>query len=285
VNAAGPWAAEVLNVNLGRNTPSPIRLVKGSHIITKKLFVENHGIMLRNPDQRLIFVIPYERDFSLIGATAIPYEHDPARAAISEDETSYLCGSVNHYFKSAITPNDVIWTYSGVRPVLATAANGSANTVPDFDLDLADEGAAPPLLSVYGGLLATYRKRAEQALEKIMPAIGLAPGRSWTATQPLPGGDIEDLAGFTRLFRAFNTHLDAPTARRLAQSYGTRVKEFVQPNMGHDFGAGLTRAEVDYLVRHEWARTTEDILWRRTKLGLHVPPDTEPRLAAYLARG
>jgi len=280
VNAAGPWAAEVLNVNLGRNTPGRIKLVKGSHIITKKLFPETHGIILRSPDKRLIFVIPYERDYSLVGATAIPYESDPARAAIAEDETSYLCATVNHYFKPAITPDDVLWTYSGIRPVL----ENHAKPAPDYELELADEHSAPPLLSIYGGRLATYRKRAEQALEKIMPAIGLSPGRSWTATQPLPGGDIDDFTGFSRLFRAFNTHLDAATARRLAHAYGTRVKEFVQPNMGHDFGAGLTRAEVDYLVRHEWARTTEDILWRRTKLGLHVPPDTEPRLAAYLAR-
>ena len=281
VNAAGPWAAEVLNVNLGRNTPSRIRLVKGSHIITKKLHAENHGIILRNPDKRLVFVIPYERDYSLIGASATPYDADPGRAAISEDEPGYLCGSVNLYFRSSITPDDVIWTYSGVRVVVERSGKAAS----DDELELADERAAPPLLSIYGGRLATYRKRAEQALEKIMPAIGLSPGRSWTATEPLPGGDIDDLAGFARLFRAFNTHLDATTARRLAFAYGTRVKEFVQPNMGHDFGAGLTRAEVDYLVRHEWARTTEDILWRRTKLGLHVPPDTEPRLAAYLARG
>jgi glycerol-3-phosphate dehydrogenase len=284
VNAAGPWAPNVLNANLGRNTPSRIKLVKGSHIITRKLHPENHGIILRNQDKRLVFVIPYERDFSLIGATAIPYDSDPAPVSISDDETSYLCGSVNHYFKSAITPDDVIWTYSGLRPVLDNVPDGSAKTAPEYELDLADEGAAPPLLSIHGGWLATYRKLAEHALEKLMPAIGLPPGRSWTATEPLPGGDIEDLTSFARLFRAFNTHLDAATARRLAYSYGTRVKEFVQPNMGHDFGAGLTRSEVDYLVRHEWARTTEDILWRRTKLGLHVPPDTEPRLAAYLAK-
>jgi glycerol-3-phosphate dehydrogenase len=283
VNAAGPWAAEVLNVNLGRNTPSRIRVVKGSHIITKKLYAESHGIILRSKDQRPVFVIPYERDFSLIGSTAIPHEPGPAPVTISEDETIYLCDTVNHYFKSAITPEDVIWTYSGLRPEIESPPNGSAKNGSDYQLDL-DEGATPPLLSIYGGRLATYRKLAEQALEKILPAIGRPPGRTWTAAEALPGGDIEDLAGFAHLFRAFNTHLDGATARRLATSYGTRVKEFVQPNMGHDFGAGLTRAEVDYLVRHEWARTTEDILWRRTKLGLHIPADTEPRLAAYLAR-
>jgi len=276
INAAGARVNAVLNNQLGRNTAPALRLVKSSHIITRKLYPENHALMLRAPDMRNIYVIPYERAFTLIGTADASFEGDLANAVITEAETTYLCESVNTYFDFAITPNDAIWTYSGVR---ALPANGHGYT-----LDLAKDPGSPPLLSVYGGSVATFRKLAEQAVEKIAPAIGRAAGKSWTAAAPLPGGDTDDIATYARMFRAFNTHLDGATARRLVYSYGTRVSEFVQPQMGHDFGNGLTRAEVDYLVCHEWARTAEDILWRRTKLGLHVPADTEQRLTAYLAR-
>jgi glycerol-3-phosphate dehydrogenase len=267
---------EVLTNQLGRNTAAALRLVKTSHIITRKLYPENYAFSLRTQDMRAIYVIPYERAFTLIGTAEMDYEGDPANATITEAETSYLCDAVNTYFDFAITPNDAIWTYSGVR---ALPANGHGYT-----LDLANDPGSPPLLSVYSGSINTYRKLAEQAMETIMPAIGRAAGKPWTATVSLPGGDTDDIAVYARMFRAFNTHLDGATARRLVYSYGTRVSEFVQPQMGHDFGNGLTRAEVDYLVRHEWARTAEDILWRRTKLGLHVQADTEQRLTAYLAR-
>jgi glycerol-3-phosphate dehydrogenase len=275
VIAAGAAANKTLSSLPGTPRINP-PLVKISHIITKQLYPENHAFLLKTSEPRGVYVIPYEREFSLIGGVEIPYDSTPEAATVSEEETAYLCASVNHYFVNAITPDDIIWTYAGVTPRLDAGQEDL--------LHLAENPATPPLLSVHGGTIINYRKLAERAVDKLLPALGREPGKHWTAGAALPGGDTDDIAAFARMFRAFNTHLDGATTRRLAYTYGTRVNEFVQPHMGHDFGAGLTRAEVDYLVRHEWARTAEDILWRRTKLGLHVPADTEQRLTAYLAR-
>ncbi len=278
VNAAEPPAGELPGGGTG---VAQFRLAKGSQIITRRLDGQSHALVLPNPDGRVTFVVPYERAFSLIGATETPYDGEPAAAQVTAAETDYLCASVNRYCRTAITPDDVLWTLAGVGPVFEAAADGG---MPAHRLALAGDAGGPPLLSVYGGRVIFHRRLAERALEMLLPAMGRPVGKPWTAGTALPGGDTADFAAFARLFRAFNTHLDAPTAQRLAGAYGTLVKEFVQPNMGHDFGGGLTRAEVDYLVRHEWARTAEDILWRRSKLGLHVPEGTEARLTAYLDR-
>jgi glycerol-3-phosphate dehydrogenase len=283
VNAAGPWVSDVLTHTLGRNTAHGVRLVKGSHIITDRLYPDDQAFILQNPDKRIVFVIPYERKFSLIGTTDIPYDSDPAAVRIADDEIEYLCTSVNRYFKRAITADDVLWTFSGVRPLFDDHKSAASAVTRDYVLDLAKTPGWPPLLSVFGGKITTYRKLAEHALAKLLPAIDRKIGKSWTAGASLPGGDIQDFDEFEKMLRVRNGHLDAANLHRLAYSYGTLTERFVGYDMGEDFGGGLHRSEVDYLVKHEWARTAEDILWRRTKLGLHVPEDTPTRLGAYLS--
>jgi glycerol-3-phosphate dehydrogenase len=283
VNAAGPWVDHILSQAIGVNSAVRVRLIKGSHIITRKIYPEKQAYILQNPDRRIVFAIPYERDYTLIGTTDIPFESDPASVAIDEAEIQYLCSSVNRYFRNAITPDDVIWTYSGVRPVFDDHKNAASDVTHDYVLDLIKKPDTPPVLSVFGGKITTYRKLAEHALEKLLPAIGKPLGKSWTAGSYLPGGNIPDFPEFKRMLRLRNGHLDAATIHRLAYSYGTLTEGFTGYDMGEDFGGGLYRSEIDYLVKHEWARTAEDILWRRTKLGLHVEPETETRLADYLS--
>jgi glycerol-3-phosphate dehydrogenase len=278
VNAAGPWAGRVLHDMLGRKAAHAARLAKGSHIITSRLYPENHAYILQNPDRRMIAVIPYEQNYTLIGSTDMPFDGDPSRVHIAEAEIDYLCASVNRYFRTRITPDDAIWTYSGVRPVFETGKNPAA-----ADLELTKDAVTPPILSVFGGKLTTYRRLAEQALEKLLPAVGGDAGKSWTAGAYLPGGDIADFPAFKKMLRVRNGHLDVATLHRLAYSYGTLTDKFVGYDMGEDFGGGLHRSEIDYLVKHEWARTAEDVLWRRSKLGLHVGEDTFSRVRDYLA--
>lgn len=190
-NAAGPWVGDVLHGALGRGAQHSVRLVKGSHIVTRRLFDHDHAYIFQNPDKRIIFAIPYERDFTLIGTTDVEYRDDPSRVAIDRDETRYLCESINRYFKRKISPADVCWTYSGVRPLLEdeNADNPSAVTR-DYRLEL-DGGDGAPLLSVFGGKITTFRKLAEEATDMLGGALGASRG-AWTAGVPLPGGDIAD---------------------------------------------------------------------------------------------
>jgi glycerol-3-phosphate dehydrogenase len=289
VNAAGPWVGEILSAKLGRNNAKTVRMVKGSHIIVKRLYAGDFAFILQNPDKRIVFAVPYENDFTPIGTTDIPYEADPAAVAITPAETDYLCESVSRYFRTPVTPADVVKTYSGVRPLYDDHAENASAVTRDYVLDVEGGPGQPALLSVFGGKITTFRKLAEHALEKLLPAMGREAGPSWTATKPLPGGDMpganfdQYLAGLTAEYAAFPPDL----LHRLARAYGTRATRILGnaktlADLGEDFGGGLTAAEVDYLVAHEWARTAEDILWRRSKLSLHVPADTPGRLAAYL---
>ncbi|HKM64665.1 MAG TPA: glycerol-3-phosphate dehydrogenase [Acidisphaera sp.] len=284
VNAAGPWVEQVLRTQLGRNSGKSVRLVKGSHIVVPRLHDGDFAFILQNPDGRIDFVIPYEHDFSLVGTTDIPFDGDPGVVGISAEETAYLCDSVNRYLRRPISPADVIWSYSGVRPLFDDQASDAKAVTRDYVLDLERAPGTPPLLSVYGGKITTYRRLAEQALEKLLPALGRPVGPSWTATKPLPGGDFADFDVYLREFCARHPALALDTARRLVRAYGTRAERFAGPDMGADLGGGLTEAEVDYLVAAEWARTPEDVLWRRSKLGLHVRPATASRLADHLER-
>jgi glycerol-3-phosphate dehydrogenase len=288
-NAAGPWVGEVLRARLGRKTIQNVRLVKGSHLIVRRLYEGDYAFTLQNPDKRLVFAIPYEGNFTLIGTTDIPYSGDPSKTTISQEEVDYLCESINRYFRTSITPADVVMSYSGVRPLYEDhAANASAVTR-DYVLHLEGGGTSPALLSIFGGKITTYRRLAEHALKKLLPTIGLDTGRNWTAEIPLPGGDIAH-ADFERYWRAFAARypfLPAPLARRLARAYGTRAERLVNgrkslAEFGADLGGGLTQAEVDYLAREEWARTAEDVLWRRSKLILHVSQETAARVENYL---
>lgn len=282
VNAAGPWVAEVLNQKLGMNTEKNVRLVKGSHIVIKRLYEGEHAFILQNPDGRIVFVIPYEREFSLIGTTDVPFADDPNEVQISQEETAYLCESVSRYFRKAVAPSDVVWSYSGVRPLYDDNATDAKAVTRDYVLDLKAEGEMPPLLSVFGGKITTSRRLAEHAMEKLLPAIGRPVAASWTGKLPLPGGDFVDFETYLKNFRLKHPTLSEDLSYRLVRAYGTRAELFAGADMGEDFGGGLTEAEVLYLVRHEWARTAEDILWRRSRLGLHVPEGTAQRVDQYL---
>lgn len=288
INASGPWVTKVLDQVLGKQSQRHLRLAKGSHIIVKRMFEHDHAYVLQNTDKRILFAIPYEREFTLLGTTDVEYEGDPAHAAITNEEIGYLCKMANQYFARAITPADVIWTYSGVRPLLADEAADLSAVTRDYLLESDAISESAPLLSVFGGKITTYRRLAEEALDSL--AISLSHMKSaWTAPTPLPGGDIAnaDFEAFLTEFRRANAWLPEPLARRYARAYGTRVDRLLAgarslAELGEDFGGGLYEAEIHYLVTQEWAQTAEDILWRRSKLGLHVSAQTAKRLAERL---
>jgi glycerol-3-phosphate dehydrogenase len=290
VNAAGPWVMNVLRESLGMASPRLLRLAKGSHIVVRRLFEHDHAYLLQNPDNRVLFAIPFEREFTLLGTTDVEYDGDPADASITGEEIDYLCKMTNRYFVRGITPADVVWSYSGVRPLLADHSADLSAVTRDYVLECDATSERAPLLSVFGGKLTTYRRLAEEALALLahsLPHMNAA----WTASAALPGGDIPnaDFNLFFAEFRRSSPWLPEALARRYARAYGTRVDSLLTGarnlgELGEDFGGGLYEAEIDYLIRQEWAQTTEDILWRRTKLGLHVSRETATRLAARLAR-
>jgi len=289
VNAAGPWVGEILSAKLGRNAAKTVRMVKGSHIIVRRLYDEDFAFILQNPDKRIVFAVPYEHEFTLIGTTDIPYEDDPAQVVISDEETNYLCESVSRYFRHPVTPADVVRSYSGVRPLFDDQAENASAVTRDYVLDVEGGNGQPALLSVFGGKITTFRKLAEHALEKLLPVMGRKVGAGWTAATALPGGDMRGANFFAYLATVMAKYPGLPAAflHRLARAYGTLCERILGDavtlaDLGENFGGDLTAREVDYLVAHEWARTPEDILWRRSKLALHVPEDTAARLAAYL---
>ena len=276
-NAAGPWVGQLLAGALGRGAHHSVRLVKGSHIVTRRLFDHDHAYIFQNPDKRIVFAIPYEHEFTLIGTTDVEYRDDPSRVAISGEETHYLCESINRYFKRKISPSDVCWTYSGVRPLLQEESTDSPSAATrDYKLELdATEGQAP-LLSVFGGKITTFRKLAEEAVDTLAQALKHR-AAAWTAGVPLPGGDIEDtdFERFATQLAARYPWLPAALARRYARAYGTRAERFLagaqrMADLGPSFADDLYEAELRYLRDVEWARDAQDVLWRRTKLGLHV---------------
>lgn len=290
VNAAGPWVDEVLRSGLGRNGPRNLKLVKGSHIVVPRLYDGPQAYILQNPDRRIVFVIPFEGRFSLIGTTDVLYEDDPAKVAITPEETRYLCESANRFLRHTIRPEDVVSSYAGVRPLYDNAAGNPSAITRDyvFDVDAGDGRA--PVLSVFGGKITTYRRLAEHALEKLRPYLG-AVKPAWTGTKPLPGGDMPggDFDAFLAEFRAARPWLPADLAHRLARAYGTRAERWLagaaeMSDLGEDLGCGLTERELDYLVTTEWAATAADVLRRRSRLGLHGGAALEARIEARLAK-
>jgi glycerol-3-phosphate dehydrogenase len=280
VNAAGPWVSEVIGGALGVNTTRRTRLVKGSHIVVRRRYAGAHAYIFQNPDKRVIFAIPYEHDFTLIGTTDSPYDGDPACVAITPDETQYLCESVSRWLAHPVVPADVVWSYAGVRALFDDGAKDASEVTRDYVLDLETAGQGPKLLSVFGGKITTYRRLAEHALEKL--GVG---GKAWTGTAPLPGGDIAGgFESYLRAFEARHPDLPAAVAHRLVRAYGTRAEDILADGgNGEDFGCGLTQAEVRFLMRTEFACTADDILWRRSKLGLHVPEGTAVAIDCYIA--
>jgi glycerol-3-phosphate dehydrogenase len=286
VNAAGPWAARFLRERTPRRPPHDLRLVKGSHIVVPRLFDHDHAYIFQNDDRRIAFAIPYERDFTLIGTTDVDYAGDPAHPCIDAAETAYLCDLANRHFRRRIDAAEIVWSYSGVRPLLKDESGDPAAVTRDYDLELDPTG--PPLLSVFGGKLTTYRKLAEEATDRLVRTLDRhAP--AWTTGAPLPGGDMPNgdaTAYRTELTRRY-PDFPATLLDRWHRAYGTRVERWLAgarstADLGTEVLPGLHEAELHYLREQEWARTAEDILWRRSKLGLHLPPDAATTLARWL---
>jgi len=290
VNTAGPWVTEVLSKRLGHNLEKQIRNVKGSHIVVRRLFSHGYPYIFQNHDKRIVFAIPYEEDFTLIGTTDVDYDGDLDDVKISAAETDYLCAAVNRYFKRKIGPEDVVWTYSGVRPLFDDHAGSASQATRDYVIELEKSGERPALLNVYGGKITTFRRLAETAVDKLAEPLGIAAG-PWTAEARLPGGDFDATAFEAYLSEQQRRYpwLPADLTRRYVRNYGTSMDRFLAGKeslgaLGEEFGASLYAAEVDYLVDQEFARTADDILWRRSKLGLRISREDAERLRAYLGR-
>ncbi|HET7314848.1 glycerol-3-phosphate dehydrogenase [Salinisphaera sp.] len=287
-NAAGPWAVHFLDHIVAMDHPYALRLIKGSHIVVNKLFDHDYAYIFQQPDGRIVFAIPYEQDFTLIGTTDIEHEGAPGQVAIDADEVAYLCESANRYFKRSIGPDNVVWSYSGVRPLLDDRRDNASEITRDYRIQLDTEGGAP-LLNVFGGKLTTYRRLAEDAVDQLAPQLGNR-SKAWTGDgHPLPGGDLSTPQRLLELLQQSHPFLARDMAYRLVFHYGTRVYEILGAatdleDLGEHFGAGLYAAEVDYLREHEWARTAEDILWRRSKLGLRLNENEARRLGEYLSQ-
>ncbi|TWB02790.1 homodimeric glycerol 3-phosphate dehydrogenase (quinone) [Gluconacetobacter diazotrophicus] len=287
VNATGPWVASVLHGTLGVGGNKQVRLVKGSHIVVPRLFEGSQAYILQNPDRRIIFVIPYESRYTLIGTTDIPWDADPGKVAISPDEITYLCDSVNRYFRKPVQPSDVVWSYAGVRPLFDDRASSASAVTRDYVLDVDTEGGAP-VLSIFGGKITTYRRLAEHAIERLAPHVRSLRAVPWTGLHALPGGEFvgRNFLGMLAQLRARAPWLDEHNAWRLMRNYGTRAFDIAAGDaaaMGQDFGSGLYAREVDYLIDREWARSAEDILWRRSKLGLLFSAGQVAELESYIA--
>jgi glycerol-3-phosphate dehydrogenase len=292
VNAAGPWAG-IFNASiLHQPPPAGLRLDKGSHIVVRRLFEHDRGYIFPARDKRVVFALPFEREFTLVGTTDCSFSGDPATAVPTAQEISYLCGVVNEHFRTAISPADVVWSFAGVRSLYdeetANTHEPPQDTPRDYALALADARGAAPLLTVYGGKITTYRRLAEAALNRLAPVFGTRP--AWTAKAPLPGGDfaVDGVGLLVSQTRNSWPFLSEPHARRLVNAYGTRVGRILGSaksldDLGPLLGADLTAAEVRYLMQEEWARTAADVLWRRSKLGLCVSQAESERLAQFMA--
>lgn len=294
VNAGGPWAGNVLGACKGVAAQPRIRLVQGSHIVVPRLFDHAASYIFQNADGRIVFAIPYEQHFTLIGTTDRDFGGDPYEAAITLDEVTYLCDAASGYFAQPVTPDSIVWTYAGVRGLVDDGATAAQAATRDYVLDLDAPAGTAPLLSIFGGKITTYRRLAEQALARLADYLPTASHRApgWTAHESLPGGDftthataVTSLVG--RLCAAY-PFLDPQVAARYVRSYGTRATAFLgdavsAADLGRNFGATLTEAEIAYLQRYEWAETAEDVLWRRSKLGLHMTADERRAVADFIA--
>ncbi len=292
VNAAGPWVAQVLGAVLHANAPARVRLVQGSHIVVPRLYDHDRCYIFQNADGRIFFAIPYERDFTLIGTTDRDWHDDPGEVRISADEIAYLCAGASEYFRTPITREQVVWTYSGVRPLYDDGATAAQEATRDYVLKLDAPESQPALLSIFGGKITTYRRLAEAALAKLAqhlpPANGHAAG--WTGKHPLPGGNFPR-TGFADLVA--DTHqrfpfLPAATATRLVRAYGTDAASLLDgatawADLDPVPGTDLTAAEISWLQRHEFASTAHDILWRRSKLGLRLTAEQAEAVEKVLA--
>lgn len=286
VNAGGPWVDHVLAETVGRGDVHNVRLVQGSHIVVRKKFDDPRAYFFQNADGRIIFAIPYHDDFTMIGTTDQDYDGDPKDVAISEAEIDYLIASASEYFAEPVRREDIVWTFSGVRPLYDDGASKAQEATRDYVLKADADGA--PLINIFGGKITTYRRLAESMLAKIEGLIGTK-GRPWTQKATLPGGDfaVGTFDETVRKLQADYAFLGKDHARRLTRLYGTRARSILGSatsldDLGRHFGADLYEAEICHLMAHEWAMTAEDVLWRRTKRGLVVSKEDAARLETFM---
>ena len=286
VNASGPWVAQLFSDALTLKSPQNIRLVKGSHIVVPRIHDQPEAYMLQNADQRIVFVIPFEDDFSLIGTTDVEYKGEPSDVKISEDEIDYLLNITNEYFKKKISRADIVTTYSGVRPLLDDESVNAQAVTRDYTLELEDIAKKAPILSIFGGKITTYRKLAEAAVNKLNPYFSNM-GPKWTAKKALPGGNFANIGILTEGIKIDFPWLPPSLRTRFIRSYGTRVFALLNnvesiEAMGTCFGADLYQQEINFLIEHEWAVEVEDIIWRRTKRGLYLSTEQIANIQKYL---
>ncbi len=288
VNAGGPWVEDIIRNGMRMNTSDKIRLVRGSHIVTKQLFTHGKPYIFQQGDGRIVFAIPYETDFTLIGTTDAEQTEDPSKAVCSPEERDYLIKAASEYFAKPITEDDIVWTYSGVRPLYDDGASSATAATRDYVLKIDGGKGQAPVLNIFGGKITTYRRLSEKAIEMLRPYFG-GMDSSWTAGIPLPGGDfaVDGVKTLTSVMQGGYPFLDPVWALRLVRAYGTDAKDVLgdaktTENLGMYFGWNLYEREVRWLMDKEWAQTAEDVLYRRSKIGLRVSGEEKERLDTWM---
>src|SRR5262245_30800801 len=284
VNAAGPWVKRVLNERLGQPSADEVRLVQGSHIVVPRRYRGEHAFILQNDDRRVVFMIPFEERFTLIGTTDVPLQGNPADVRASDEEVAYLCRAASRYLAQPLQPSDVIWRYAGVRPLYDDGARNPSAITRDYTLRLDEAGGSAPVLSVFGGKLTTYRRLAEHALEKLAPYL---PGLKapWTARTPLPGSDFSGREEARREIFSRYRALPVPVVEGAFKRHGALAPDVLGDGItGEHYGAGLTERELRYFVEHECEASADDVLWRRSKAGLHLDVRQRARVAEAIGR-
>lgn len=289
INAAGPWVDPVTALYDQSSNAAKLRLVKGSHIVVDRKFDGEHSYIFQNKDGRIVFAIPYEHDFTLIGTTDQPWSYDEGPATISDNEIDYLCAAASEYFAEPVQKDDIRWTYAGVRPLFDDKSQSASTVTRDFVFDFNDEGGAP-VLSIFGGKITTYRVLAEKALKTLKSMLGLS-SNGWTSGAPLPGGDfpVQSFDKLVEEYKHSRSFLDHATIKRLVRAYGTDTSKILEnvnelADLGFHFGAGLYEVELHWLIAMEFAQTAEDVLWRRSKLGLHMSDAEKESVHAWFEK-
>lgn len=286
INASGPWVEDTLDLQNSGKSKHGVRLVKGSHVVVPKLFDHDYTYIFQNADGRVLFAVPYEHDYTLLGTTDVEVDGDPEKVEIEQTEIDYICNAVSEYFEQTVDPADVVWSYTGVRPLYDDASENASHVTRDYVLHMTQSG--PPMISIFGGKITTYRKLSEEVVDMLMPAINeQAP--AWTERSSLPGGDIPDadFEAFAATLSQRYTWMPAAVLADYARNYGTRTDELLancqsEADLGEDFGGGVYEVEVRYLISREWARTADDVLWRRSRKGLRVSADGAAQLEQWM---
>jgi glycerol-3-phosphate dehydrogenase len=280
-NAAGPWVKRVLNERLAQPSADQVRLVRGSHIVVPRLYEGEHAFILQNDDRRVVFLIPFEGRFTLVGTTDVPVD-DPRDPQAGDDEVRYLCRAASRYLARPLAESQVLWRFAGVRPLYDDGSKDPSSVTRDYALRLDDEAGKAPVVSVFGGKITTYRRLAEQVLDRLSRYFPRA-GEAWTAGAALPGSDFDNRAQALAALRARYAKLPSEVIEAVFQRHGTLAAEVLgDGELGEHYGAGLTEREVRYFVDYEWARGAEDVLWRRSKAGLRLDADQQARVRRLL---